>query len=296
MSPRGKQTGKKGHFIGALIGAGTAIASGIAGSQRAKKDEAEWDAEEDANTLEQGLAYRNQQEQQDVMHSRNILSSYNPQGDAQMYAKQGASIYYQGGGLVPPAQYDDLNGRGYQQGGDLYYQGGGKLTAKERIKQNKQRGDYKGKGGSQRKNLDEQYLKRWGKTVDEYKTDQGRIREERDAKSKARDETAVINRQKIKDQNQIKWDEDARKRKLELRSERIAKDEQIEDERVNKLAVQDKIKKDRDALAAANKKENDYYVANPNAKPPEPNQQSSKKDIERWNNWHMKNTIAVSSP
>jgi len=102
-SPRGKMTGKKGAFLG-LISAGISAATGIigginAGKQRKKAIKKSNKAY--ANAYEDQLDFDAYQDQQ---QSDAIMSTYNPQGQDQVYANKGASlydIYQEGGGAYP---------------------------------------------------------------------------------------------------------------------------------------------------------------------------------------------------
>jgi len=112
LSRRGARVGKDGHFVGALIGLAGSVAGHFIGKDKAKKDAAAADALEKESLLAQGQEMQNQQDIMDSQHSQEVLASYNPQGSAQMYARDGARMYAEGGGFPsldkPPTTDDDL--------------------------------------------------------------------------------------------------------------------------------------------------------------------------------------------
>lgn len=107
LSRRGQKVGKDGHFVGALIGLAGSVAGHFIGKAKAEKETAALEAEETADLLAQGQEMQGQQDIMDAQHSQSVLATYNPQGSAQMYARNGAKIPYNRGGL------------GYQTGGPI---------------------------------------------------------------------------------------------------------------------------------------------------------------------------------
>ena len=164
LSARGEVTGKPGNFLltSALVaGIGKLAGAGI-GAAVGSKQKKEWEQEKQEKLQEQGERYLDQQEMMQTQHSRNVLSTYNPQGDAQMYVKNGGKIYIKpskrgtftaaakkrGKGVQEFASQVMANKENYspamvkkanfaknaakwnQMGGEAYYQAGGKAKTK----------------------------------------------------------------------------------------------------------------------------------------------------------------------
>jgi len=111
LSNRGDRTGKPQAFLGtaALIAGGLKLAGGIGGgiwgAKKGKeaKEEYALKQEENANQMRQNSLQTSQM--RDKLYSDALLESYNPQGDAQMYAKNGAAVMMKYGGLSREKDY-----------------------------------------------------------------------------------------------------------------------------------------------------------------------------------------------
>lgn len=152
LSQRGKRVGKDGHFVGAIIGVASQIGGMIAGNAKAKKETAEAELAETEIRADEYAHLQDQQEIMDANYSDAQLQQYNPDGNNQMYVKNGARIAYpyseKGNLTVNPTMMFNKNGRfkNYKSGGSMMdslhgmsmadymkYQGGGEIGRNDAV-------------------------------------------------------------------------------------------------------------------------------------------------------------------